>query len=682
MDPNEDAAQQEPASFDMGSATGSPKPVKEDVAAGVLSGIGPDAEAAGQVARDKGWTDPVPFAYSELNSRDDQREWAGIAARYEWDQEYGEVGPAHPELEEQLFRGSLIPRAGSKLEDLNNFKVNVESTDAIEAVHDWKDLGLHPVMLQNIALCQYDRPTAIQSYAIPAVMSNQDLIAVAQTGSGKTGAFLIPILSKLMGKAKKLAAPRPNTVQGFDMVRDGVRAEPLVLIVCPTRELATQIFDEARRLCYRSMLRPCVAYGGAPSRAQREELQKGCDILIATPGRLLDFMEQTHVLSLRRVRYTVIDEADEMLDADWETEFKRIMSGGDLNEDGDHRYLMFSATFNKEFRKLAKDYLTDDHVRLRVGRAGSTHRNVVQDIVWADTHQKMKALYDLLISMPPVRTLVFVNSKDQVDFVDDYLYNSGMPTTSIHSGRTQIEREDAIRSFRTARCPIMVATGVTARGLDVVNVLHVVNYDLPSTMHGGITEYVHRIGRTARIGNEGIATSFYNERNEDIAYDLVKILMESKQTIPDFLEPYRPENDVLDFDDNSEDEFFDQPEEVGGFGDGSEAGDKADSQEWDAEKENQPVSGEVDDPFVDSKKSKEVDDWKESENESHSPKQPKVSKQKDDWKDTETPTRSSKPKDSDPKSRSSKGGAINESAWAPKNDDFWGAPPSKADRAW
>jgi ATP-dependent RNA helicase DDX3X len=153
-----------------------------------------------------------------------------------------------------------------------------------------------------------------------------------------------------MGKARKLAAPRPNTSEGFNPATDAVRAEPLVLIVCPTRELATQIFDESRRLCYRSMLRPCVAYGGAPSGLQREELQKGCDILIATPGRLLDFMSQTHVLSLRRVRYesgcvnlntisakscllmltryTVIDEADELLQSDWENEFRRIMSGG------------------------------------------------------------------------------------------------------------------------------------------------------------------------------------------------------------------------------------------------------------------------------------------------------------------------------------------------------------------
>ncbi|OQE38631.1 hypothetical protein PENCOP_c008G08207 [Penicillium coprophilum] len=529
----------------------------------VLSGVGPNAESAKQVAREKGWTDPVPFEYAELANSKDHRDWAGVAVRYEWKDEYGDVGPAVPELEEQLFRGDLIIRPGAKLDELNSYEVNIESPNEISAVTEWVNFGLHPVMLDNIRLCGYAQPTAVQSYAIPAVLNNLDLIAVAQTGSGKTGAFLIPILSKLMGKAKRLAAPRPNTAERFNPREDAVRAEPLVLIVCPTRELATQIFDEARRLCYRSMLRPCVVYGGAPTRLQREELQKGCDILIATPGRLIDFMEQTHVLSLRRVRYTVIDEADEMLDSDWEDEFKKIMSGGDVNEDDDHRYLMFSATFNKEFRKLAKQYLSQDHVRLRVGRAGSSHHNVVQDVVWVDKDKKMRAIYDLLISMPPVRTLIFVNSKEQVDFVDDYLYNSGMPTTSIHGGRTQREREDAMRAFRSAKCPIMVATGVSARGLDVINVLHVVNYDLPSSMHGGITEYIHRIGRTARIGNEGIATSFYNDRDEGIAEDLVKILVECKQPVPEFLESYRPAGDVLEFDDDSDKDFFDNPSKAG-----------------------------------------------------------------------------------------------------------------------
>jgi ATP-dependent RNA helicase DDX3X len=147
-------------------------------------------------------------------------------------------------------------------------------------------------------------------------------------GSGKTAAFLIPILSKLMGKAKKFAAPRPNPATYQEGITPPVRAEPLVLIVCPSRELATQIFDEARRFCYRTMLRPCVVYGGGPVGEQIRQLQKGCDLLIGSPGRLVDIINRPHVLTLKRLKYMVIDEADEMLNSDWETELKQIMSGG------------------------------------------------------------------------------------------------------------------------------------------------------------------------------------------------------------------------------------------------------------------------------------------------------------------------------------------------------------------
>ena len=181
----------------------------------------------------------------------------------------------------------------------------------------FEDAGLHPVMLANVKLCGYKIPTPIQAYCLPSVLKGIDIIGIAQTGkdlmmtevicinnvsgSGKTAAFLIPTLSKLMGKAKKLAAPRPNLTKGWTR-EEAVRAEPLILVIAPTRELATQIFDEARRLCYRSMLRPCVAYGGAPTGEQMDELRKGCDILIATPGRLMDFMGRGHLLSLSRVK--------------------------------------------------------------------------------------------------------------------------------------------------------------------------------------------------------------------------------------------------------------------------------------------------------------------------------------------------------------------------------------------
>ncbi|KAH1499833.1 hypothetical protein LV164_002639 [Aspergillus fumigatus] len=528
---------------------------------------------ASNLAREKGWVLPEQYDYAKYNSGSAEKpeevteqseipEWAAKAAKYEWNDEFGDVGPPNKELEDMLFRNEFINRAGLKIGNLQKIDVIAESRERPHPVKNFDDAGLHPIMRENIRLCNYEVPTPIQAYAIPAVLTGHDLIAIAQTGSGKTAAFLIPVLSQLMGKAKKLAAPRPNLANGFDPSVDAVRAEPLVLIVAPTRELSTQIFDEARRLCYRSMLRPCVVYGGAPVREQREELQKGCDILIGTPGRLLDFMDKPHVLSLRRVKYTIIDEADELLLSDWESDFTRIMSGGDVNEDADHRYMMFSATFNRECRRLARKFLAEDHVRIRIGRPGSTHINVDQTIIYAEDHRKKQCLYDLLLAMPPSRTLIFVNTKIQADFLDDFLYNMGLPSTSIHSDRTQREREDALRSFRSARCPIMVATGVSARGLDIKNVMHVVNFDLPSAAHGGITEYIHRIGRTARIGNEGLATSFYNDKNSDIAPDLVKILIETGQKVPDFLESYKPADEVVKFDDDTDDEAADGDDNV------------------------------------------------------------------------------------------------------------------------
>jgi ATP-dependent RNA helicase DDX3X len=209
---------------------------------------------------------------------------------------------------------------------------------------------------------------------------SSQVVADNHLGSGKTAAYLIPALSKLMGKAKKLAAPRPHLANGFNQMEHGVRAEPLILIIAPTRELCCQIFDECRRLCYRSMLRPCVAYGGGPMREQMLELSKGCDILVGTPGRLIDFMSRPHVLSMNRCRFFVIDEADEMLHDDWEEEMTKLLSGGDTSEDADRRYMLFSATFDKSMRKLAKKYLENNHVRIRIGRAGSTHINVKQNV--------------------------------------------------------------------------------------------------------------------------------------------------------------------------------------------------------------------------------------------------------------------------------------------------------------
>ncbi|KAI5925780.1 P-loop containing nucleoside triphosphate hydrolase protein [Camillea tinctor] len=481
----------------------------------------------------------VTFNYED---NDEGHVWDGSAKIYEWDGEEGEVGPEHPELEELLF-GKPEERdpQGIDFSKIALINVTQEGLKRIQPIKSFKDAGLHPVMLKNVEMSGFRTPTPIQQYCIPAIKMGHDLIAIAQTGSGKTAAYLIPILNHLMGKAKKLMAPRPSVKEFEAGIAQRARAEPLVVIVCPSRELAIQIFNEARKFCYRTMLRPCVAYGGAPVRDQFDQLQRGCDVLVATPGRLIHLMERPDVLTLRRVKYMVIDEADEMLDDDWAEDFNKILSGGE-QEEGNVKYMLFSATFPTAVRKLAKTHLAETHIRVRVGRVGSTTENIKQDVVFVDPTMKKKALLDLLYSMKPTRTIIFVNGKHMVDELDDFLWQQTLPCTSMHSDRTQREREDSMRAFRSGKSPLLITTGVTARGIDVRNVMHVINYDLPRMEHGGIQEYIHRIGRTGRIGHRGLATSFYTERDEDIAKLLTMTLMETGQQIPDFLEAYKPED--------------------------------------------------------------------------------------------------------------------------------------------
>ncbi|KAJ3473008.1 hypothetical protein NLG97_g10576 [Lecanicillium saksenae] len=465
----------------------------------------------------------------------------GSAAVYQWNDEYGDVGPKLEALELELFGDPATrhERTGLDFRRIESIEVKQEGPVKIEPIKNFKEAGLHPVMLENVLLAGYTHPTPIQKFTIPAIISGRDVIGIAQTGSGKTGAYLIPILSRLMGKAKKLAAPRPNPAT-FCEGRDEVTAEPLVLIVAPTRELAVQIFNEARKFCYRTMLRPCVVYGGTPVPEQIRLLSRGCDVLIGTPGRLVSFLNKPRVLTLRRLKYLIIDEADEMLDIGWQEDIQRIMLGGDQDE-GNVKYGLFSATFPKTARDLAKEHLAAAHVRFRVGRAGSTTENIKQIIVQTEPHEKRNVLLQLLNEMHGVRTIIFANSRQEVDCLDDFLFNMKLPVTSMHSERTQLEREAAMRAFRAGTAPILIATGVTARGIDVRNVMHVINYDLPSMDHGGIEEYTHRIGRTGRIGHRGVATSLFTERDEPIASVLTRTLLETKQEIPDFLEIYKPD---------------------------------------------------------------------------------------------------------------------------------------------
>lgn len=356
-------------------------------------------------------------------------------------------------------------------------------------------------------------------------MGGRDLMACAQTGSGKTGGFLFPILSQAFINGP---SPQPAGAGGnFGRQR---KAYPTSLILAPTRELVSQIYEESRKFAYRSWVRPCVVYGGADIGSQLRQIERGCDLLVATPGRLVDLIERGRI-SLCNIKYLVLDEADRMLDMGFEPQIRRIVEGEDMPGVQNRQTLMFSATFPRDIQMLARDFLKD-YIFLSVGRVGSTSENITQKVEYVEDMDKRSVLLDILHTHGAGLTLIFVETKRMADSLSDFLINQNFPATSIHGDRTQRERERALEMFRNGRCPILVATAVAARGLDIPNVTHVVNYDLPTD----IDDYVHRIGRTGRAGNTGVATAFFNRGNRGVVRDLLELLKEANQEVPAFLE--------------------------------------------------------------------------------------------------------------------------------------------------
>jgi ATP-dependent RNA helicase DDX3X len=301
--------------------------------------------------------------------------------------------------------------------------------------------------------------------------------------------------------------------------------------------LVSQIHDEARKFAYRSWVRPAVVYGGADINQQLRQIERGCDLLSATPGRLVDLIERGRI-SLSNIKYLVLDEADRMLDMGFEPQIRRIVQGEDMPGVHERQTLMFSATFPREIQFLAKDFLKD-YIFLSVGRVGSTSENITQKMEYVEDNDKRSVLLDILISEPKDGlTLIFVETKRMADMLSDFLMANNYPATSIHGDRTQREREMALQTFRTGRTPILVATAVAARGLDIPNVTHVINYDLPTD----VDDYVHRIGRTGRAGNTGVATAFFNRGNKGIVRELIELLREANQEIPGWLETVAQES--------------------------------------------------------------------------------------------------------------------------------------------
>lgn len=438
------------------------------------------------------------------------------------------AGPANPRLERELFgvaNDPLKQHTGINFEKYDDIPVEASGTGVPEPVTTFTNPPLDDHLLTNIDLAGYKVPTPVQKYSIPIVMGGRDLMACAQTGSGKTGGFLFPILSQAYQNGPSSAAP--SQAGGFARQR---KAYPTSLILAPTRELVSQIYDEARKFAYRSWVRPCVVYGGADIGSQLRQIERGCDLLVATPGRLVDLIERGRI-SLANIKYLVLDEADRMLDMGFEPQIRRIVEGEDMPPTQDRQTLMFSATFPRDIQILARDFLKD-YIFLSVGRVGSTSENITQKIEYVEDVDKRSVLLDILHTHGAGLTLIFVETKRMADSLSDFLINQGFPATSIHGDRTQRERERALEMFRSGRCPILVATAVAARGLDIPNVKHVVNYDLPTD----IDDYVHRIGRTGRAGNTGISTAFFNRGNRGIVRDLIELLKEANQEMPGFLE--------------------------------------------------------------------------------------------------------------------------------------------------
>ncbi|XP_075873647.1 putative ATP-dependent RNA helicase DDX4 isoform X4 [Nelusetta ayraudi] len=365
----------------------------------------------------------------------------------------------------------------------------------------------------------YVKPTPVQKHGMPIVSAGRDLMACAQTGSGKTAAFLLPILQQLM--ADGAAASSFSELQ-----------EPEALIVAPTRELINQIYLEARKFSFGTCVRPVVVYGGVSTGYQMRELSRGCNVLCGSPGRLLDMIGRGKV-GLSKVRYFVLDEADRMLDMGFEPDMRRIVASPGMPPKEHRQTLMFSATYPDDIQRLALDFLRPDYLFLAVGVVGGACSDVEQTFVQVTKFSKREQLLDLLRSTGTERTMVFVETKRQADFIATFLCQEKVPTTSIHGDREQRERENALADFRSGKCPVLVATSVAARGLDIPDVQHVVNFDLPNN----IDDYVHRIGRTGRCGNTGRAVSFFDpDTDSQLAQPLVSILAKAQQEVPSWLE--------------------------------------------------------------------------------------------------------------------------------------------------
>ena len=379
----------------------------------------------------------------------------------------------------------------------------IAPTDAAPEVR-FDQFGLSPLILRALTDQGYTKPTPIQAQAIPIVLQGRDVMGAAQTGTGKTAGFSLPIIQLLMAHANTSMSP----------ARHPVRA----LVLTPTRELAVQVAENVKAYARHTPLRSTVVFGGMDMKGQTVILKGGVEIVIATPGRLLDHVEQKNV-NLGQVQMLVMDEADRMLDMGFLPDLQRIINMLPKKRQN----LMFSATFSPEIKKLANSFLNDP-VTIEVARSNATADKVTQVVYKVPEENKRDVVEFLIRGRDLKQVLVFSNTKIGASRLSRHLEQSGIRATAIHGDKTQQERMAALDAFKKGETDVLVATDVAARGLDISDLPCVINFDLPYNAE----DYVHRIGRTGRAGASGDALSVYSDKDERLLADIEKLI---KQTI-------------------------------------------------------------------------------------------------------------------------------------------------------
>ncbi len=360
-------------------------------------------------------------------------------------------------------------------------------------------LGLSPVLLRALAEQGYAAPTPIQSAAIPVALSGRDLLAGAQTGTGKTAAFALPLLERLFPAGQRAQTPARR---------------PRALILTPTRELAAQVHDSVRDYAKYLRLNSVAIFGGVGMGPQIQALKRGVEVLVATPGRLMDHMER-RTTDLSGIEILVLDEADRMLDMGFLPAIKRIL--GALPKQ--RQTLLFSATFADEIKMLAKQFMRDP-AEIQVAARNSIATGVSHRVHPVDAERKRDLLLHLLAADSRRQSLVFSRTKHGADKLCKFLEQSGLRSAAIHGNKSQGARTKALKDFKTGKITILVATDIAARGLDIDQLPIVVNYDLPMVAE----DYIHRIGRTGRAGAEGLAVSLVTQDEARLLRDIRRLL--------------------------------------------------------------------------------------------------------------------------------------------------------------